>query len=167
MTIKLPAILLEPMRATARAVIALREPDRIIGGVDDPYMLRWHLVDRNPDANAYVHQFHRSDDDRALHDHPWESCSIILEGQYIEHSIAAGGINCRVLREAGDVVFRSATDAHRIELIDGEPSPLTMFLTGSWAREWGFHCPERGWVHWAEFTNPGDGGSTIGRGCEA
>jgi hypothetical protein len=32
-------------------------------------------------------------------------------------------------------------------------------------RAWGFHCPERGWVPWQDFTDPADPGLT-GRGCE-
>jgi len=31
-------------------------------------------------------------------------------------------------------------------------------------RRWGFHC-KHGWVHWRDFTNPADGGRTVGRGC--
>ena len=46
---------------------ASRPPDRIIGGKDNPYLLRWHVVPRNPQQNIYLHHFLRSDDDRALH----------------------------------------------------------------------------------------------------
>ncbi|MBA8886109.1 hypothetical protein FHW12_000300 [Dokdonella fugitiva] len=165
--IALPPFLLDPLRQNVLAMMASRAPDRIIGGDDDPYLLRWHLTERNRQGNAYAHEFRRSDDDRALHDHPWESCSIFLRGRYIEHTIAAGGVRHQVMRAAGDVVFRGPTDAHRIELIDGDPPPITLFLTGAVIRDWGFHCPDRGWVHWEQFMNPADGGSTIGRGCDA
>jgi len=165
--IVLPEFLLEPLRREVLDTINHRAPDRIIGSAGDPYMYRWHLIERNRDGNAYAHRFFRSDDDRAHHDHPWESCSIVLAGRYIEHSIAAGGIHRRVMRIAGDVIYRGAHEAHRIEIIAGELAPVTLFLTGAVIREWGFHCPDRGWVHWREFTNPADGGATIGRGCDA
>ena len=47
-----------------------RPPDFVIGGADRPYMRRWYLVPKNTQLNVYLHHFRRSDDDRALHDHP-------------------------------------------------------------------------------------------------
>lgn len=149
----------------ARRLIALsrkRPPDVIIGGTEQPYLRRWWLIPRNRFFNVYLHHFLRSDDDRALHDHPWWNLSVLLDGRYVEHTIEAGGINRRVSRAAGDWKLRRAAAAHRIEL-DAGPC-WTLFLTGPTLRAWGFHCP-RGWVHWRDFTNPADGGSTIGRGC--
>lgn len=139
-----------------------RAPDVIIGGVADPYLRRWFLIPRNRFFNIYLHQFMRSDDDRALHDHPWWNLSILLRGRYVEHTISAGGINIRTERKAGGIKLRRAGAAHRIELHDGPC--WTLFVTGPRLREWGFHCP-RGWVHWRVFTNPADNGATIGRGC--
>lgn len=139
-----------------------RPPDSIIRGVDSPYMRRWFVIPRNRFFNVYLHHFLRSDDDRALHDHPWWNLSIILEGRYVEHTIDAGGINRKVVRYAGDLKFRSASAAHRIELDDGPC--WTLFITGPRLRAWGFHCPDVGWVPWQKFTAPDDSGS-IGRGC--
>lgn len=141
-----------------------REPDVVIGGHDDPYLKRWHLIPRNRACNAYLHLFLRSDDDRALHDHPWVNCSILLGGSYTEHTIDAGGIHRHTIRQAGDVAFRpSGKIAHRIELHDGPC--FTLFLTGPIYRRWGFHCPDAGWVDWTKFTAADDPGS-IGKGCE-
>lgn len=139
-----------------------RAPDVIVGGAESPYMRRWWVIPRNRFFNIYLHHFLRSDDDRALHDHPWWNLSVLLDGRYVEHTISAGGINVRTERKAGDWKFRQAGAAHRIELIEGPC--WTVFITGPRLREWGFHCP-RGWVHWRDFTNPADGGKTIGRGC--
>lgn len=150
--------------AAAPRLIALsrkREPDVIIGGADSAYMRRWWLIPRNRYFNIYLHHFLRSDDDRALHDHPWWNLSILLRGRYVEHTISAGGINQKTERRSGQWKFRSATSAHRIELIDGPC--WTVFLTGPNIRSWGFHCP-RGWVHWKQFTKPENPGE-IGRGC--
>lgn len=136
---------------------ANRSPDFVIGGNEDPYLLRWWLIPRNPVFNIYLHLFLRSDDDRALHDHPWANCSILLEGQYREHT-TEGFKDFK----AGDWKFRrSGKMAHRIELTHG--SCWTVFITGPRLREWGFLCP-RGWVHWKDFTDSRDKGA-IGRGC--
>lgn len=141
-----------------------RQPDVVIGGIDNPYLMRWFLIPRNAFFNIYVHYFLRSDDDRALHDHPWVNCSILLRGSYTEHQIAQGGINTRTVRKAGDWCIRpSGKIAHRIELTHGPC--WTLFITGPRYREWGFHCEREGWLHWKRFTaknNPGE----VGKGCQ-
>lgn len=144
------------------ALSARRSPDVMIGGPVDTYLRRWWLIPRNRVFNVYLHHFLRSDDDRALHDHPWWNLSILLEGRYVEHTIAPGGVNIRTERCSGEMKLRRARAAHRIELVDGPC--WTLFITGPTLRSWGFHCP-RGWVHWRDFTNPEDNGQTIGRGC--
>lgn len=180
-----------------------RQPDFIVGAdnPDGAYLLRWYLTpwrtwyNRIPEAdqnlwhkfvnrwlpNIYLHQFLRDDDDRALHDHPWAWCSILLRGSYIEHTIEQGGIHRRLLREAPSIKVSGPRRAHRVELIKKTareasvwcithaPKPLpcwTLFITGPRVRAWGFHCPERGWVHFRDFTDPTNTGKT-GRGCDA
>lgn len=139
-----------------------RSPDIVIGGEERPYLRRWYVVPRNPFFNVYLHHFLRSDDDRALHDHPWWNFSFLLDGCYLEHTIAAGGVNHRAFRQTGDFKFRRARAAHRVELVDGPC--WTLFITGPRIREWGFHCPH-GWRHWRDFT-AGTRGETIGKGCD-
>lgn len=144
--------------------VSRREPDFVIGGIERPYLRRWWVV-RTRLLCIYVHQFLRSDDDRALHDHPWANLSILLRGSYTEHTIAAGGIEQRAIRIAGDwKLRRSGRMAHRIELHDGPC--WTLFITGPRYREWGFHCPQEGWIHWKRFTASSDPGA-IGKGCDA
>ena len=147
--------------ALARAT--QRPPDVVIGGHEDPYLMRWWLIPRNRALNAYLHLFLRSDDDRALHDHPWINCSIILRGKYIEHTIAAGGIHHRREYRAGQIKLRGPRSAHRIELHAG--AAWTLFLTGPNVRTWGFHCPNEGWIPWQRFTAAADA-DAIGKGCE-
>lgn len=145
-----------------------RPPDFIIGERDAPYLLRWWLIPRNRYFNLYLHRFCQSDDDRALHDHPWVNMSILLRGRYIEHTSDGQAIE----RNAGAVVMRPATAAHRIELIHGRDGLLgawSLFITGPVTRSWGFLCPQ-GWRHWKDFTSyralGEDGRGRIGRGCE-
>ena len=133
-----------------------RAPDFIIGGRDNPYMLRWWLIPRNEVFNLYYHRILRDDDDRALHDHPWPGFSIMMQGALRE--ITPEGP--RIIRQ-GECVYRGPEFAHRLELIDGAPAE-TLFITGPKVRSWGFHCPQ-GWIHWRDFV--GDDTGTIGRGC--
>lgn len=172
------------IHALARLIVRRamrRAPDFYIGGRADPYLLRWYLTPysglyRNiPDDEktlwqrfvsrlpaAYVHEFRRSDDDRALHDHPWANCSILVDGSYFEHTIAAGGVHQHRRRIAGDIVIRGARSAHRVEI---EPGTIcrTLFVTAWRVRVWGFHCPKR-WVPWREFVARNDRGA-VGAGC--
>lgn len=158
-----------------------RDADFAIGGKAQPYLLRWYLTPWSacyrdvPDGErtwwqrlvmslpcVYLHWILRSDDDRALHDHPWCNASLLLRGSYIEHTIDAGGIHHRMRRHAGSLVFRRARAAHRLEI--DENACWSLFVTGFRLRDWGFHCPN-GWVHWREFTDPATGGATTGKGC--
>ena len=147
-----------------------RQPDFVIGGTEDPYLVRWWLIPRNPVFNIYLHWFLRSDDDRALHTHPWLfNASLLLRGRYrewshIEASDLWGNLDQLVYndREAGAFKFRWGPTAHRVELTQGEC--WTLFITGPRVRSWGFLCPQ-GFVHWKRFTAAGDKGA-LGKGCE-
>lgn len=133
------------------------EPLIHIGGRENPYMIRWAIVPRNPHCNVYLHKFLRDDDDRALHDHPWASTSILLSGRLLE--IDDQFPRGRQLR-AGATRVRSATYRHRLCVL--EPG-FSLFTTGRVVREWGFHCPE-GFRHWKRYVNEDDPGQ-LGRGC--
>lgn len=164
---RLPDWLLRKLLRDHIRVTQSREPDVRIPGDRSipPYMLRWWKIRRNPFFNVYYHIVRRSDDDNALHDHPWWNFSIVLNGGYYEHLIEAGGINRRTFYPAGSVRFRrSGSFAHRLELeryganayptVQDEEIPvLTIFITGPVLRRWGFHHPLR-WVDaydWDDF----------------
>ena len=142
------------MQDWARALIASRKPDFVIG---DDYLRRWFVIPRNPWLNVYLHDIRKSDDDRAFHDHPWANTSFIIDGSYWEHTPEG-----KFFRMRGDVVTREAGALHRLEVEEGA-NALSLFVTGPKVREWGFACPQ-GWVHWQDFTSEFDSSQT-GRGC--
>lgn len=154
------------------------------------YRLTYALIER---AMRRQPDFIRDDDDRALHDHPWPSVSVLLLGSYIEVLPAAGqrqpaaddhapnGLRY-VKRHEGQIVARGAEARHRIVLLtkpDGTPDGCwTLFITGpvtrwltawrSWRATgypstWGFHC-RQGFVPWRQFVDARDKGRT-GAGC--
>lgn len=136
-----------------------RPPNFVIGGQEDPYLLRWYLQPRREDVgNLYLHCILRDDDDRAHHDHPWDFESLILRGAYRDVTPSSA-----LIYRAGESVRHAAADAHRLEVVDGPVWSLV--TTGPKVREWGFHCP-RGWVPWQQFV-AGDDRGNIGVGCGA
>jgi hypothetical protein len=76
------------------------------------------------------------------------------------------------VRTRGSLKLAGPRAAHRVELwesLSTGPAPCwTLFITTPILREWGFHCPQRGWVHWRDFTASADGRrGEIGKGCDA
>ena len=130
-----------------------RDPDVVIG---EKYLYRWHVIPRNRFFNVYIHKFVGSDDPRTLHDHPWYSVSLLLKGEFVEHSFKGVRHIPRFIP-----VFRTAKFAHRLELVQGPA--WTLFVTGPRIRQWGFFCP-KGWKHWSQCAD--EKGSGIGSGCD-
>lgn len=153
-----------------------RKPDIAIGSIEDPYLLRWYLIPRNKWCNLYLHKFLRSDDPRALHDHPWPWLSLIIKGAYWEHLPAPSGAAAtqRFLRRAWRPRWGQPTALHRVELqpstsVTGFRPVWTIFVTGPRVREWGFQCGSR-WVDWRTFLGaapnaPTSAGVDKGKGC--
>lgn len=145
-----------------------REPDYVIGTKENPYLFRWHILragEGEAAAQLYLHMMVRDDDDRALHDHPWDNISIPIYRGYYEHTPEhPKGIK----RHLFQPIVREATQLHRIRLTRDSLKRVrpawSLFLTGPKVREWGFDCPN-GWRHWKEFT-AGPDGAEIGKGCD-
>lgn len=154
-----------------------------------PYLRRWYLIPRNPFINVYLHHFLSSDDDRALHDHPWWFVSLILRGGYIEMGESAEGKMTALCRTAVTdirspfwrrcIAFRPATHRHRVVLAhsvvlatteEREQPCWTLIVTGRRSREWGFWCKRRDqflqrragdrFVPWQNFESAGGCGET-------
>ena len=130
----------------------LRQPNEVIG---ENYMNRWHLRRKQGGHNLYLHRYDGSDDDRALHDHPWRSIGLVLWGNLNE---VTGQGEKRLWPFVPK--YRSATYAHRLRL--KSRFAVTLFFTFPKEREWGFLCP-KGWVHWQDFTDKS--GKRTGAGC--
>ncbi len=126
-----------------------RPPDLVIApaGVGE-YLFRWYAVPHNRDANVYFHIQTASDPERPLHDHPWDSTSVILAGGYMEildtkpsdtwPEYAVSQSRVTVRRHPGDTIFRPSHWAHRLILPAEIPYSMSLFSTGPKVREWGF-----------------------------
>lgn len=90
-------------------------------------------------------RFHHllADDERDLHDHPWDFASLILVGAYRETT--PEGVH---EYEAPTLIRHRAEDLHRLELLS--PDAWTLVTTGPIRRHWGFLTPE-GWLPWETY----------------
>jgi hypothetical protein len=119
---------------------------RVIVNCDrDPYLIRWYLLRTKPLA-IFIHKFVRSDEDRALHDHPWNFIVVPIWRGYFEH-------NPTGRRRVWPIIgarFRRGTYRHRVELVRAAGIELpswSVFFRFREFRDWGFWMPE-GWVQW-------------------
>lgn len=135
-------------------------PHQVVRNSRGVYLHRWYLLPHNRFHNLYLHRFTASDEDRALHDHPWSFVAIVLVGRYRE--VTESGT---VRRRAGGIARRAAAHRHRVELFrdeSGREMPCwTVVLTGRNERPWGFWCPRAGagnrFVPWRDFGAGGCG----------
>jgi len=152
----------------------MRPPDLTIGPRSNPQTYRWHLwLPKSWYAAGWrlnLHQWFKSDDDRALHDHRGDSFSIILWGGYYEVSSHAWEPLKRKWYGPGSILWRQGETPHRVELKPGAAGKVwTLWLRAPFRREWGFWCP-KGWRRYDEYiaerdyTKPGSV-SSVGRGC--
>ena len=151
-------------------------PPRVIfdrSGVS-PYLSRYYLIGRpwmrdgsepidelgSPRRDAvfrtgvhvYLHHFHRSDEDRALHNHPWQwSRSLILAGGYIEERRGPDDLVRRRVVRPGAWNTIDGDDFHRVDLIENDC--WSLFIAGpKHGRSWGFWDRVTGkFLPWREF----------------
>lgn len=122
-------------------VIAKRRPYVHLSG----YMLRYWLFnpyDREQGwlgerlPSVRLHCILREDEDRHLHDHPWDARTVILRGAYLEETLTS-----KEWRLPGDTKAILFGEFHRISLVDaddGDPGVWTMFITWKYIGTWGF-----------------------------
>lgn len=125
------------------------------------YLERYYLLghpseEDQPDSplTVVLHRFRMSDDDGALHNHPWQqSVSFIIAGGYVETRGQRNHSSLRVGRfEPGDFNLIGAEDFHSVALI--EDDCWSIFISGSkTGHSWGFidiatglYTPWREWI---------------------
>ena len=116
-------------------------------------------------ARPYLHHFFRGDEDREVHNHPWQrSVSIILTSGYKEYRWlpALKRFNTSYLRP-GSINYIRRNDFHRVELY-GDQGCWTLFTSigrvmESNGRDWSFLNTTTGeltpWGAWVQDRAPG------------
>ena len=129
---------------------------RMVISVDDkPYLVRYRLLSLFG-YGLYLHHILRSDTQRELHDHPWNFVTFLLWGSYVEENFLCNDpkfVAKSYRRRMWSLLFRKATDFHRLELQPGK-TVWTLFFSGRKIRKWGFQTDE-GWVPYDEYEDLG------------
>ena len=104
-----------------------------------------------------IHHILRPDEDRDLHDHPWNARTIILRGWYTEERLElATSVDmltpgrpllwlpddeirklATVQRNPGDTARLNHGEYHRIDQVS-HGGVITLFITSKWRGDWGF-----------------------------
>lgn len=108
-----------------------------------PYMVRYYLF-RSPYLNIYVHKFLRSDNDRHLHDHPFDFITFLFHRGYYEKTEDG-----KIWRPRFSILKRKAEWKHAVEIT--QPT-WTLFIRFARRRQWGFWT-ESGWKNWIDYGN--------------
>lgn len=133
-----------------------------------PYLSRYYLIGRRrtEDAigplrgvesvfdrlpfNLFLHHFHRSDDDGALHSHPWSwAVALVLAGGYQEERRVGDEVVRRTVRPL-TLNFIHDDDFHRVDLL--EQDAWSLFLVGPKTDTWYLWDRDRkARSHWRDF----------------
>lgn len=119
---------------------------------DAVYLTRYFLLGSTYAPFAVMlHQFHQSDIDRHLHDHPWAFWTCILTTGYWEITPAG-----RKWYPPFSILFRPAAWRHRVEIIRS-PTWTLVIRPNPRDRVWGFHT-ENGFIAYRDYD--------FSKGCE-
>lgn len=113
-------------------------------GTEAHLYLRRYFIYRSKNFRIFLHNIRLSDQDRDLHDHPWDFKTTLLSGAYNEK--LPNGLD-RVVGK-GYTLDNKAEHTHALRLLCG---PMwTLVRAGPARRVWGFHTQE-GWKDWRTY----------------
>ena len=130
------------IRTALESLTARLAPPKIYHGTTGPYLSRWTFLYRGEDRwRLCLHFFHRSDEDRDLHTHPWAwAAALQLAGGYREERRIADSVLPRDYPPGSLNIFVAST-AHRVDLLDPRGS-WSLLLMGPIVGSWGFVDPK-------------------------
>jgi hypothetical protein len=92
---------------------------------------RWEIL-KTPWFSIWIHGIYAPDEDKHLHNHPWDFKSIVLKGNYIEETE-----NGYIIQHPGKYNSRNGEDFHKIKQLISE-SVYTLFISTPVKRDWGY-----------------------------
>lgn len=113
---------------------------------------RWRIIE-TPWFGVYIHGIYQADQDKDMHDHPWDYASYVIKGgPFLEESMNSLGEKKELENMfPGDFIRRRAEHFHRIVKLE---SPVyTLFFTGRRRRNWGYAADGNRWVDHETYRN--------------
>lgn len=104
---------------------------------------RWQLL-KTRWFSIYIHGIYAADQDKHLHNHPWDYKSLVLKGSYIEETNS--GINTL---QFGTITYRNGKDYHKIKTLLTK-SVYTLFIVSPVKRIWGYQV-DGSWMNHEEY----------------
>lgn len=104
---------------------------------------RWEIL-KTRWFSIYIHGIYAADQDKHLHNHPWDYKSIVLKGSYIEETLTGNNV-MRPLK----MVTRDGKDYHKIKELKSK-SVYTLFIVSPVKRIWGY-LVDGSWMNHEEY----------------
>lgn len=106
-----------------------------------PLFRRYYLLETRW-FGVYLHHLLATDDERAMHDHPWSFVTFLLSSGYFEHTPVG-----LFWHQRFSILYRPAEWTHRLTLL--KPT-WTLIFKFRRRREWGFYT-KQGWMQFEEY----------------
>lgn len=104
---------------------------------------RWRIIETSR-FSVYIHGIYKADEDKHMHDHPWDYTRIILSGFYDECFINEAGRQESTVTTPWKIIKRKAEMLHTIRELYTK-RVFTLFITGRKRREWGYRVDNQ-WI---------------------
>jgi hypothetical protein len=141
-------------------LMLFKRRDIIIGG--ELYMRRFFVSPRSWKKRLFLHCIIKPDDQRVLHDHPWDFATLILARGYAETFVDAIRCDTPIGPQTGYYVrvnrtrislprqFRKYKAYHTHAVNPFKGPAWTLVIAEQATRTWGFHTAE-GWMDWRTY----------------
>lgn len=148
------------------------------GDRNTPYLTRWYLIQWKY-LHIYLHKFHRDDSDELhdhpwhfislvlwngyieetfrkppkLRPATYITSTVVDKAKYTKEMSFSQSLNVFPTKKKriypGQIIFRKATHAHRVELINNKPA-YTLLINFGYVRQWGFFTKNY-WQHFKSY----------------
>ena len=97
----------------------------------DIHFKRWEIL-KTRWGSIWLHAIYKADQDKHLHNHPWDFTSVVLKGSYYEQTSLGNK-----KQYPGKINIRNGEEHHKIlELLS--PVVYTLFFVSAPKRQWGY-----------------------------